>query len=255
MAKAATKKEEVKKKPGTALTKPSQSALVSMKDAIKAEITTVAESTGAPSGDEIRVTQNKTFALPDGNETGGPINMIIVDYVTGRAYYDRPFDRANPSPPACASLSRNPTGMIPIKGVPDKQSDACTGCPMNEWESAASGKGKACKEMRILAVLPEDADETTPLSILKVSPTGLKAFDSYVRSLASSLEAAPFQVITEVSFDPNAEYSSIRFGKPTVASEELQALAFSKRDAARQRLLSAPDFSGYTAPKKKAGKR
>lgn len=249
MAKTATKPAAKK---GTAVATVKPKAVVSlaeMQAAIKADIESVAESTGSPSGDELRVGQNKMFKLPNGPEHPGPLNMVIVDFITVREFYDRPFDKANPSPAACSAASRTPTGMVPFKSSPDKQSNACTGCPMNEWETAPTGKGKACKEARVLAVIPDDATDETVPSILKVSPTALKPYDNYVRSIASSLNKAPFQVITEVSFDPNVDYPSLRFGNPTPASDELASIAFNLRGAARDRLLSEPDFSGYTPPK------
>lgn len=242
--KAATK---ATKKPGTAAA-PKGTALVNMQDAIKKELESLQSRTGSPGGDEIRVTQDKQFKLPDGTEHPGPLRLVIVDFVTGRYFYDRPFDQKNPCPPACMALSVQPTTMVPPKDVPDRQSDNCTGCPLNEWGSA--GDGKACKESRVLAVIPEDADATTEVSVLKVSPTALKAFDSYVRSLANALGKAPFQVVTEVSFDPNLKYGSLRFGNPEPASDDLVDTAFSLREAARQRILTYPDLSGYTPPSK-----
>jgi hypothetical protein len=260
MAKSAAKtaaKAAAPKKPGTAVAEVKKTAVVSveaMKAAIKKDIAEVAETTGSPSGDELRIGQNKMFKLPDGTEHPGPITLVVVDYVTGRYYYDRPFNKANPCPPACVAISRTPTDMAPFKNVPDKQSDDCAGCPMNQWESAETGKGKACKEHRVLAVIPEDADATTQPSIMKVSPTALKAFDSYARSVASALQVPLWAVKTTISFDPNQEYPTLRFGSPEVADEDLQAIAFSLKDAARQRLLATPDFTGYT-PKTAKKKR
>lgn len=248
-AKATTKaspKNTNTTKNAVAVRKPSGTALVSMQEAIKQEIADLANRTGSPGGDEIRVTQDKMFKLPDGTEHPGPLNLVIVDFVTGRYFYDRPFDSKNPCPPACYAISVQPTSMAPPKDVPDRQSDNCTGCPMNEFGSA--GDGKACKESRVLAVIPEDADANTEIAVLKVSPTALKAFDSYVRSVAGTLSKAPFQVVTQVSFDANLKYPSLRFGNPEPASEDLVATAFALREAARARIMSHPDTSQYTPP-------
>lgn len=248
MAKVAQAKPEVKKA-GTAVAKPRGTALVSMQDAIKNEIAELASRTGQPGGDEIRVTQDKMFKLPDGTEHPGPLNLVIVDFVTGRYFYDRAFDPKNPCPPACFAISVQPSGMAPPKDVPDRQSDNCTGCPMNEFGS--SGDGKACKESRVLAVIPEDADASSEISVLKVSPTALKAFDSYVRSVASTLNMAPFQIVTEVTFDGNLKYPSLRFGNPQPAKADLVSTAFALRDAARARITALPDTSQYTPPARK----
>lgn len=253
MAKVATK--PASKSTAVVTRKPTGVALVSMKEAIQKELESLGQRTGSPGGDEIRITQDKMFKLPDGTEHPGPLKFVIVDFVTHRTFYDRVFDPKNPCPPACFAISVTPTGMAPPKDVPDRQSDQCSGCPKNEWGSADRGDGKACKEMRALAVIPEDADETTEATIMRVSPTALKAFDSYVRSIAGSLQKAPFQVITEVSFDPNQKYPTLRFGNPEVASDDLIATAFTLRESARQRLLTGYDTSNYKPVEKSKGKR
>jgi hypothetical protein len=231
----------VAKKAGTAVAAKKSVSLVSMQDAIKGELAELASRTGAPGGDMIRVTQDKKFVTPNGDMT--VLNVVIVDFVTQRAFYDRPFDKKNQTPPACIAISAKPTGMAPFKDVPVRQSDNCDGCPMNEWGS--DGDGKACKEHRLLAVIPEDADATTEVALLSVSPTALKAYDGYVRSLAASLQKAPFQVLTEIKFAEDQTYATLRFGNPRPADPDLVAIAFSLREAARTRLLAKPDTSGY----------
>jgi hypothetical protein len=232
----------VKEKVKTAVAARPGTSLVSMKDAVAKEIMSLQERTGAPGGDVIRVTQDKKFVTPDG-EFPGPLRVVIVDFTTQRSFYDRPFDKKNPCPPACTAISTKPTEMVPFKDVPKRQSDTCAACPMNEWGS--DGDGKACKEHRLLAVIPEDADATTEIAVLSVSPTALKAFDGYVRSLASSLQMVPFQVVTEIKFAEDQTYATLRFGNPKPASEDLVAIAYSLREAARVRLLAKPDLSGY----------
>lgn len=242
----------VKEKAKTAVANRTGTSMVSMKDAIAKEITSLQDRTGAPGGDVIRITQDKKFVTPDG-EFPGPLRVVIVDFVTQRSFYDRPFDKKNMTPPACTAIAVKPTEMAPFKDVPVRQSDNCAGCPMNEWGS--DGDGKACKEHRLLAVIPEDADATSEIAVLSVSPTALKSFDGYVRSLASSLQMAPFQVVTKVGFAEDQKYATLRFGDPKPAGEDLVAIAYSLREAARERLLAKPDFSGYTPPAKTTKRR
>lgn len=240
--------KEKAKKPGTAVAAPKASAVVSaeaMKTALKQYVADT-ESLGTPGGNSIRVTQNKMFVLPDGTQHPGPIELVIVDYVTVREYYDRPYDKKNPCPPACAAVNRAVSGMTPMKGVPDKQSNGCDGCAQNKWESGRNGKGKACAENRHLAVLPPDADAKSALITMDVSPTALKAFDAFARSAPNALQMPLWAIITEVSFDPNLEYPSLRFGNPKPADEDLKAVAFMNLEGARPLLLADKDFSGYT---------
>ena len=235
------------KKPGTAVVpkKATGTALVNMKDAITKELAELQDRVGAPGGDVIYITQDKQFKLPDGTEIPAPLKSVIVDFVTHRFYYDRDFDPKTPCPPACFAISVTPKGMVPNKASPDVQSKTCDGCPMNEYGSATKGDGKACKEMRALAILPDDADVNTEINVVKTSPTALKPFDSYVTSIARTVAKAPWQIITDIGFDDNLKYPSLRFTNPQPADDDLVAAAFSQREKARARLLAPPDVSNY----------
>src|SRR5690348_16966370 len=96
------------KKPGTAVAPRSNTSVVSMNEAIKKELADLQNRTGTPGGDQIRVTQDKQFILPDGTKHLGPLNLVIVDFLTHKTFYDRPFDKANPCPPACFAISVSP---------------------------------------------------------------------------------------------------------------------------------------------------
>lgn len=248
----ATTKKAAPKKTGTAVAKATGTALVSLEAEVKAELESLQGRVGAPGGDVIAVGQDKQFKLPDGSKHPGPLRVVIVAFTTGRFFYDRPFDARNPCPPACFSISAQPKGMVPDKDGPVVQAKECDKCPMNEFGSA--GDGKACKEMRMLAVIPEDADADTAVAVIKTSPTALKAFDSYVLTLQRSLGKATFQVVTEIGFDPKLDYPSLRFGNPEPASADLVNTAMGLREAARQRLAAAPDTSQYSPPGRAAAK-
>ena len=62
----------------------------------------------------------------------------------------------------------------------------CAGCESDEWGSATEGdkkrKGKACKEMRRVALMAEGA--LLPIQI-SIPPSSLKAFDQYIRDRLS----------------------------------------------------------------------
>lgn len=239
-----------KKKPGTQVAPRANTSVVSIQEQVKKDLAELQNRTGAPGGDMIRVTQDKQFLLPDGTKHPGPLQLVIVDFVTHKTFYDRAFDKSNITPPACFAISANPKDMVPSKDSPARQSDACHGCPLNEFGS--DGDGKACKEKRVMAVIPADADANTDIAILTASVTALKGFDSYVRSVGASLGKMPYQLITEVSFDPNQTYASLRFGNPQPASPDLVQTAFALREKARDRLLAPYDVSGYKPPQQKA---
>ncbi|WP_025915474.1 hypothetical protein [Herminiimonas sp. CN] len=240
-----------KKPAGTAVAvkKTTAGNIVDIRALLAKEVTDMASRVGAPGGDSIKVTQDKKFEFPDGTKSAGPIKLVIVDFVSANSFYEGAYDPNNISPPACFSIGSNPTQMVPSENSPVKQASACGACPMNQFGSA--GNGKACKNSRVLAVLPPGATADTPLWILKVSPTALKAFDAYVTSVVRSFQLPPVSVVTEVSFDESLTYASLRFGNPE-PNEDLE-VCFARKEEAMTRLKTEPDVSQFeSAPPKKA---
>src|ERR1700722_5193159 len=56
---------------------------------------------------------------------------IIVGQIRLNTYYDPDvkFDENNPQTPICWAYGETPQDQAPEDNVPDKQSEACTGCP------------------------------------------------------------------------------------------------------------------------------
>lgn len=225
--------------------KNQSTSVVSIKDALARDLAALAGKIAPPGGDVIQVTQDKQFKLPDGTKTPGPLQLVVVDFVSSNKFYEGAYDKDNITPPACFAIGDSPTQLVPSSNAPVKQSDSCSTCPMNQFGSA--GNGKACKNGRVLAVLPPDADDETPLWILNVSPTALKAFDGYVADIARRFQLPPVGVITEVSFDTSVTYASLRFGDPQPNTK--LAEHYGRKEEAVKRLAVEPDVSAYEAPK------
>lgn len=232
-----------------AVKKPTSSALVSIKEQMARDLALVAGMTNPASGNVIRCTQDKKFIMPDGTKTEGPIDLVIVDFCTTHALYPGAFDPKNIVPPVCFAIGANPTAMVPSKNSPELQSDACGACPMNQYESAAQGKGKACKNSRLLAVLDPEADADSPMYKLSVSATALKGFDAFVAGVARQFVVPPYGVIVTVGFNPNETYGSLVFSDPR--PNENVEVAYSRRQEAAEMLKTEPDVSSYVPLVKK----
>lgn len=248
---AALKKDNGKATTSVAVKKTTAGAIVSIKEQMAKDLAALEGKTAPPTGVAIRVTQDKMFVLPNGTKTAGPLKLVIVDFNSKNNYYPVAFDPKNITPPACFAIGDSPTTLVPSDNSPEKQAEACTGCPMNQFESAAVGKGKACGNHRILAVLPPDADADTPLWTLSVSSTALKGFDGYVAGIARQFQVPPYGVVTEVGFNPTQTYASLVFSDPE-PNENLE-IAYSRREEARKLLMVEPDVSGYE--KQPAGRK
>lgn len=231
---------------GTALAVPEE-----IRKQLAQETQELAKRIQSAGGDMIKLTKDKHFKLPDGTKHPGPLTVVILDFVSVNQFFDRPYKEGEVTPPACYAIGLEPSSLVPSKNSPARQAEACNTCPNNQFGS--KGDGKACGNHRMLVVragVGDDAlDPNAPKFLLKVSPTGIKAFDSYVSTIRTQFGAPPIAVVTDIYFDKEKEYQSLRFGNPQ-PNPNLE-LHFSERAAARDRLLQEPDVSQYQPPKKK----
>lgn len=239
-------------KAATSVAVKANNSVVSIKDAIKAQVAAMGDRIAPPSGNKIKLAPN-AMTLPDGTKTAGPIEVVIVDFIARNMMYEGAYDANNIQPPICFAIGTNPMKLVPSPNAPQPQAKTCAECPNNAFGS--SGAGKACKNERLLAVLPPDADADTPLWTAGVSPTGIKGFDGYVASVMRTFETPPFGVVTEMGLDDTKTWASLTFGNPVPNPNIADHLA---RQAEAQALLAVePDLSAR-APKpalKKAAPR
>jgi len=226
-----------------------------LREQLAAETAAMGSRIQAGGGDFIKLTKDKHFKLPDGTKHPGPLEVVVLDFVSANNFFDRPYKEGEITPPACFAIGLEPSSLVPSKNSPDRQADACNTCPNNEWGS--KGEGKACTNNRILAIVAgigdDGADPDAPLYLIKVSPTATKAWDSYVATIRAQYNAPPVAVVTDIFFDPSSEFQSLRFGNPR-PNENLE-MHFARKAAARQRLLQEPDVSGYKKVEVKKGRR
>lgn len=213
---------------------------VNVEDVIKKQLQEQRGQLGALPSNKIS-TRNKEFTTPDG-QTGPILECIILDFVWFMVNYPGAYNANNPQQPNCFAVGReNPEpkagekGLKPHPDAADPQHTDCEECPKNQWKSAPSGNGKACKNQRRLIVLPINADEDSEPMTLYVSPGGLKFFDAYVSRLSSEHAMLPVQVITEISFDKNQSYPLLQF-KMLKKHDNLN-LFWGKRDSAQDLLF------------------
>jgi len=196
MAKTATAKQE---ETGT--------DLQSVQERIRNRLAKINETTQQISGQNIS-TKGKVFRLPDGKTSQGPLNCIIVDYVNKNMYYKEAYVEGEFAEPDCYAVGREIKLLRPSENAQDPQNEVCEDCPHNQFGS--KGRGKACANNVLLAILPEDFTEDSEIYTLKVSATGLKHWTKYVRDL-SNADVDPIQVVTSISMDPDLAYPSLRF--------------------------------------------
>jgi len=140
---------------------------------------------------------------------GNALNVVVLDAMFLNTWYKDAFDPDNPTSPACFAMGREESDMVPHENSTLPQSDACHGCPLNEFGSAEKGRGKACKNSRRLAMILEsdleDLDNATPFFV-NLNPGSLKGWAKYVKNLNDIFKRPPLAFITEISTIPDDQF-------------------------------------------------
>lgn len=211
---------------------------VNYEEQMAAEALAIMQRIGSLGGDFIRTQKDKTFLLPDGTITDH-LDVVVVDFVSLNQYYPGKYDPKNIQPPVCAAVGQVIHEMKPFPSAPEKQNADCHTCWANQW--GTDGKGKACKNQRMLGLLAPAMQEDGPLMLLKVAPTGTRFWDAHVAAIRALTGKTPVTVVTHISFDPSVDYASLRF-KIAGVNDGWQA-AYARRATVLERLLAEPDFA------------
>lgn len=235
-------------------TKQSKSTAVATLD-YSDEVASIAKRLQATgTADRIKTSNAKVFILPDKSEHD-ELDVIVVDFIAFNRYYPGVYDEDNIVPPDCFALGLEPTSLVPSDNSPNKQCAGCAGCWANQFKSAANKKGKACSNTRLLAVLlpppggvgvNDDLSEL-PLYTISVSPTAITSFDEHVGKVLRLFKKPVRTVITRMSFAADSKWPSIRFSVAGPAGKDLEILAQSRLQEARDRLAVEPDVSAIQA--------
>ena len=155
----------------------------------------------------------------DDPEPASRLQLVILRSNKGvaRTYYEDAYVEGSDDPPTCYSND----GVRPEADSEDRQSKMCATCPNAQWGSrmTESGKkGKACGEVKRLAVAP--AGQLNDPMLLRVPPTSLKTWDKYVDTLLKR-GINPTQVITGISFDPAFSHQVMVFKPAGFVTDEM----------------------------------
>jgi hypothetical protein len=147
-----------------------------------------------------------TMSYQGANIPDNKMQVIVLDAILENQYYTSKFDPESPNSPDCYAFGRDPDDMAPdAENVAEPQNETCAGCPHNEWGSADVGRGKACKEVRRLALITSgDLDNIAEAEIAyaKIPVTSVKGWAGYVRQLEEVYNKPPLAFITEMSIVP-----------------------------------------------------
>lgn len=163
----------------------------------------------------------RTWQIPGlDNEEAKSVEGIIVHWSEPRAYWKEGLETSGGgSPPDCSS----PDGVRGT-GTPG---GICEVCPMNQWQSAEKGEGKACKQTRVLMLMRPES--RLPLRVV-VPPSSLKPIRSYFLRLASG--AIPYYaVVTKLELQSQRSKGGITYSE--IVPSKVERLAPADVDRVR----------------------
>jgi hypothetical protein len=171
---------------------------------------------------------------------GNNLDVVVIGSSHERTYYEDDFDPDVPASPVCFSQSLS-TCTEPHEKSVKPQNATCKGCPQDEWGSANRGKGKACKEIRKLVLMPlssldsEEAVGKSEFAVMRVPVTSVKNWSSYANQVASMYKRPPWAVQTNVAVSPHPKNQlEVKFDyKGLVPTNLLSALSNRNDDVAK----------------------
>ncbi len=229
----------------------SSKAIMKWDEELAKEAQLAAELEANASAGQFFSTQGGVLSWQDSPLPNNEMAVIVLASVFENLYYDTPYDPDVPQNPTCFALAEEEENLAPHHAVVDAgqaQSGRCAECPHNEWGSADRGKGRACRNVRRLALLPagqlsrngfelfEDPVhyETIDIGFLKLPVTSVRGYARYVKQLAGALRRPPFGVISHVSLVPDQKTQfKIVFEAIQKVPDELMPAIMARREEAR----------------------
>jgi hypothetical protein len=180
----------------------------------------LADSGGGSTSRRITMSKGVFRRIVNGKEAGkvkdGFLNVIVINALpkVSRQFYATAFDPdAAPTLPDCWSNQ----GDVPDPKAANAQSTSCATCPQNIDGSGASGKGRACRFNRRIAVLLEN-DMSGDIYQFNIPAKSLfgkgvgntHPFESYIKFLPANGESID-RIITQIAFDENETADVLKF--------------------------------------------
>ena len=210
-------------KTSAAAEKPSANALVPWDEELAKHAEAAAAAEANSGGGQFFSVRGGQLSFNDAPVPGNQMGVVILASIFENVYYEGVYDPNNPTPPTCFAFSPTEDTLAPHEAVVAKgqqqHDDACKGCPMNEWASAETGRGKACRNTRRLGLIPAgefnkdnrfeayDADHFTSAGVgyLKLPVTSVKGYANFVKQVANTLRRPPFAIFTKVRIVPDPQ--------------------------------------------------
>lgn len=203
-------------------TKGKTTALVTWQEELAKQAEIASKMEESAGGGQFFSTRGGILTWQDAPMPDNQMAVIIVDSVLENVFYEGRYDPDQPQSPTCFAFGRDEKTIKPHDVVVEAgtaQHESCAGCPHNEWGSADTGRGKACRNTRRLAMIPagtfdklgklqliDDPDhfKSTIVGFMKLPVTSVKGYANFVKQVANALHRPPFGIVTKVRVVPDA---------------------------------------------------
>lgn len=197
-------------------------------------------------GTGISPTLTGKLKFPSGDEVDY-LDVVVLDYRYRNQYFASAYNPNNMQPCECFAIGYEENDLlVPSELSPEVQAVACAECDKNQWGSSPSGKGKACSNQLMLAVMLPDTAESADIMVVKASPTSLKSVKTHLLR-STELFGHPINCITRLTVDTSRGWATIKaeiIGRNNAPEQHVQYL-----DTAGQ-VLEAPPVSPSQATAK-----
>lgn len=192
--------------------------------------------------------------------------LIVLDTVLENQFYEEAFDPDAPANPVCFAFGRELTEMKPHASATNKQHTTCHGCPQNAWGSGDKGRGKACKNVNRLAVIPWSGGtveqiEAAEIAFAKLPVTSVKNFASYVNNLLQKTNRPACAFVTRMSVARDAKTQfQVQFEMVQSIDKKLMGAVLKRVHEAEKAIVPDNPYppverQEQAAPSRKPGKR
>jgi hypothetical protein len=211
--------------------------LVNWEDKLAAEAKDIA-ATERPSVSRISI-RSGILSYEDTPYPNNTLDCIVVNHAFENRWYDTDWDPDNIVPPRCFALAVAKELLAPHENA-DPQAKNCSECPKSKWGSdpRPNSKGKACGEVRRLALIPYMPDITAEaitqaeIALMNVPVTSVKNWSNYVNRVGAAYRRPPWAVITTIKVVPDQKTQfKVQFDSPKALDDELLAALNAKRDS------------------------
>jgi len=226
------------------MAKSENTALANLQEQLKQQVAVQQEATETAFGNTIKTNGVGGLTFSGVGDVETPFKTVVIGYVSRKEYYDTPYVDGEFRAPSCFAVGAGTfDSLIPVAESPNKQSEACQGCPLNEYGTSATGKGKACTEYKYAAVMLPDADEDSPIYLAKVSPVGITGFNNFASRINKRYQLPTFAFEAEMDTKAAGRARTMTFKEVGQLPEERVRFFMSKTEEASELLMQKPDFS------------